>query len=332
MSGHSKAYLSKCQVSLSISGLGLVGFGRIDTLRPAGLPVVGVAILAMALVPVLRLRFLGAVVLLAGLRGGRVGRQPVEVLGHGRTGQAANQKGAGNDQKAEVAKAVEEGCHQVTTPYQRSVCHAGVAAINICAVGRLRSLVIACVAVAAVGACGPFCLSGKVTLSNATVDASYKCPNPANDLAYTVHGSVDLDNSTSKDLTIKSMSEAGTLVDVHGAWSIGSVGQKYDATIDTFSPKSVKSGNKATHQVHHSLQLHELRAGPEHLRRLRAEDLDRQQRGHLHHRHRQAPPGHHLTMSPMEGGAMPKPSEQAKAAFTKLVPGRADGDPATDVR
>ncbi|HEX3509404.1 MAG TPA: hypothetical protein VHW94_13550 [Candidatus Dormibacteraeota bacterium] len=112
--------------------------------------------------------------------------------------------------------------------------------------GRLRSLVVACVAVAAVGACGPFCLSGKVTLSNATVDANYKCPNPANDLAYTVHGSVDLDNSTSKDLTIKSMSEAGTLVAVHGAWSIGSVGQKYDETIDTFSPKSVKSGNKAT--------------------------------------------------------------------------------------
>jgi hypothetical protein len=102
------------------------------------------------------------------------------------------------------------------------------------------------VAVAAVGACGPFCLSGKVTLSNATVDATYKCPNPANDLPYTVHGSVDLDNSTSKDLTIKTMSEAGVLVDVHGAWSIGSVGQKYDETIDTFSPKSVKSGNKAT--------------------------------------------------------------------------------------
>jgi hypothetical protein len=101
-------------------------------------------------------------------------------------------------------------------------------------------------AVAAVGACGPFCLSGKVTLSNATVDASYKCPNPANDLAYTLHGSVDLDNSTSKDLTIKSMSETGTLVDVHGAWSIGSIGQKYDATIETFSPKSVKSGNKAS--------------------------------------------------------------------------------------
>ncbi|HXC79953.1 MAG TPA: hypothetical protein VNU19_23210 [Candidatus Acidoferrum sp.] len=111
---------------------------------------------------------------------------------------------------------------------------------------RLRSLVIACVAIAAVGACGPFCLSGKVTLSNASVDASYKCPNPASNLSYTVHGSLDLDNSTSKDLTIKTMSEAGVLVAVHGAWSIGSVGQKYNETINTFTPKSVKSGNKAT--------------------------------------------------------------------------------------
>jgi len=121
-----------------------------------------------------------------------------------------------------------------------------VVAINICAVGRFRSLAIACVAVAAVGACGPFCLSGKVTLSNVHVDSTYKCPNPAKDLPYTVHGSLDLDNSTSKDLTIKTMSNAGVLIDVHGAWNIGSVGQKYDETIDTFSPKSVKSGNKAT--------------------------------------------------------------------------------------
>jgi TfoX/Sxy family transcriptional regulator of competence genes len=33
-------------------------------------------------------------------------------------------------------------------------------------------------------------------------------------------------------------------------------------------------------------------------------------------------------MSPMEGGAMPKPSELAKAAFTKLVP----GEPAVTMR
>ena len=117
---------------------------------------------------------------------------------------------------------------------------------NICAVRRLPRLVVACVAVAAVGSCGPFCLSGKVSLSNAGVDASYKCPNPANNLRYTVHGSLDLDNSTSKDLTIQTMSEEGVLVGVHGAWSIGSVGQKYDAAIDDFTPKKVRSGNKST--------------------------------------------------------------------------------------
>jgi hypothetical protein len=113
-------------------------------------------------------------------------------------------------------------------------------------VGRLRSLAIACLAIAVVGACGPFCLSGKVTLSNAHVDASYKCPSPATDHSYQVHGSLDVDNSTSKDLTIKSMSESGVLVAVHGSWNIGSVGQKFDQAIDTFSPKSVKSGGKAT--------------------------------------------------------------------------------------
>lgn len=83
--------------------LGLVGFGWIDTLRPAGLPFVAAAILAVAMVPMLRLRFLGAVARLAWLRRGRVGRQPVEVLGHDRPSQAANQKGARNDEKTEVA-------------------------------------------------------------------------------------------------------------------------------------------------------------------------------------------------------------------------------------
>lgn len=111
---------------------------------------------------------------------------------------------------------------------------------------RLRSLAIAGLAIAAIGACGPFCLSGKVTLNNARLDSSYKCPNPANNLPYDLHGSLDMDNSTSNTLTIKSMSEAGTLVDVHGSWSIGSVGQKFDEPIATFSPKSVKSGDKAT--------------------------------------------------------------------------------------
>jgi hypothetical protein len=106
--------------------------------------------------------------------------------------------------------------------------------------------VIAGFAIAAMGACGPFCLSGKVTLSNAHVDPTYSCPNPARDLPYDLHGSLDVDNSTTKTLTIKSMSDSDTLVDVHGSWNIGSVGQKYGGPIDRFSPKSIKSGDKAT--------------------------------------------------------------------------------------
>lgn len=125
---------------------------------------------------------------------------------------------------------------------------------------RLRSLAIACFAIAAVGACGPFGLSGKVTLSNAHVDASHKCPNPANDLPYDVNGSVDVDNSTSSTLTVKSMSESGTLVDVHGAWSIGSVGQKYDQQVSTFSPTSIKSGDQAT--VKFTLKFNCTNSGP----------------------------------------------------------------------
>jgi hypothetical protein len=46
-------------------------------------------------------------------------------VGRGGFGHAANQQWAGDSQQNEAAKAVGEGCHQVTTPYQRSVCHSG---------------------------------------------------------------------------------------------------------------------------------------------------------------------------------------------------------------
>jgi hypothetical protein len=120
--------------------------------------------------------------------------------------------------------------------------------------------VVASLAVIAVGACGPFCLSGKVTLSNAHADASYKCPNPAKEHPYDIHGSIDVDNSTRNTLTIKSMTEAGVLVAVHGAWNIGSLGQKYNQTIDNYSPKSIKSGDKTT--IKFSLQLTCTSSGP----------------------------------------------------------------------
>ena len=62
----------------------------------------------------------------------------------------------------------------------------------------------------------------------------YKCPNPATNLPYDVHGSVDLDNSTSNTLT--------------------------DAQINTFSPKSVRSGDKAT--IKFTVQFNCTNSGP----------------------------------------------------------------------
>lgn len=122
----------------------------------------------------------------------------------------------------------------------------GRRATKICAVGRLGSLAIACLAIAAVGACGPFCRSDKIALSNARVDPTFNCPNPSTDRPYDVHGSLDVDNGTGNSVTIKSVSEADELVDVHGAWNIGDVGTKSEDPVDTFSPKSVKAGDKAT--------------------------------------------------------------------------------------
>ena len=110
---------------------------------------------------------------------------------------------------------------------------------------RLRRLAIAGLAIAAVGACGPFCQSGKVTVSNARVDATFSCPDPSTKFPYEVHATIDVDNSTGNILTIKSISETDTLVAIHGSWT-GSVGAQDRGPIDNYSPKSVTSGGKAT--------------------------------------------------------------------------------------
>jgi hypothetical protein len=116
---------------------------------------------------------------------------------------------------------------------------------KISAVGRLRGLVIAGLAIAAIGACGPFCMSGKVAVSNAKVDSSFQCPNPSTDHPYDVHGSIDVDNGTGNNLTIKSMSETNVTVAIHGSWS-GPLNAKGGGDVANISPKSVKSGDQAT--------------------------------------------------------------------------------------
>jgi hypothetical protein len=99
--------------------------------------------------------------------------------------------------------------------------------------------------VAAMGACGPFCGSGKVAVTNARVDSSFSCPHPADQFQYVIHATMVVDNPTGKTLTIKSISEENTTVAIHGNWT-GQLGAKGSETITNFSPTSVKSGDKAT--------------------------------------------------------------------------------------
>jgi hypothetical protein len=160
--------------------------------------------------------------------------------------QPTEKQGARNKKDAEVPKTLEEGGYQVTPPTNAVGASSGRSPTNICGVERIERLAIAGLAIAAMGACGPFCLSGKVTVANARVDPTYSCPNPSNKFSYDVHGTMDVNNSTSNTLTIKSMSEVDTLVAVHGSWTIGSLGEKFGGPIDIFSPKSIKPGDKAT--------------------------------------------------------------------------------------
>jgi hypothetical protein len=99
--------------------------------------------------------------------------------------------------------------------------------------------------VLAVGACGPFCLSGKVVVTNAHMDSQFSCPKGSKDLGYDAHGTLQVDNQTSHTLTIKSIASAATVVKVSGLWG-GKVGDKSGADNLTFSPKTIASGSKAT--------------------------------------------------------------------------------------
>jgi len=98
----------------------------------------------------------------------------------------------------------------------------------------------------AMGACVPFCgIGAKFSLSNAHVDAEYKCPFPSNEAPYQVHGSIDADNSTTGAVTIKSMSEQDELVATAGEWN-GPKTAKAGGPITNFSPKSMASGATST--------------------------------------------------------------------------------------
>jgi len=109
-----------------------------------------------------------------------------------------------------------------------------------------RSWVAAAFLVLVVGACGPFCGNGKLNLSNAKLNpTSFTCPSGAQNYSYDIKGTVDLDNQTSKKITIRSMSTSAQILKLVGDnWS-AKVGDKSGADDIDYSPKSIASGTKA---------------------------------------------------------------------------------------
>jgi hypothetical protein len=113
-------------------------------------------------------------------------------------------------------------------------------------VSRFFKTALSASLVVAMGACVPICgIGAKFSLSNAHVDSEYKCPYPSTDAPYQVHGSIDADNSTTKAVTIKSMSEDDQLVSTAGDWN-GPKTAKGGGPITNFSPKSIASGANST--------------------------------------------------------------------------------------
>ena len=110
-------------------------------------------------------------------------------------------------------------------------------------VSRLAKTAPLLLVIAIVGACsigGP----STFTLNSASVDDSYICPTSANDLAYTLHATIGVENGTSSTVTIRSVAVVMTLASVKGGW-LEHVGDKYDASGVTVSADSVGAGSTA---------------------------------------------------------------------------------------
>jgi hypothetical protein len=83
------------------------------------------------------------------------------------------------------------------------------------------------------------------TLNSASVDATYTCPVGAADAPYDLKGVIDVRNSTSNAVMIKSVAAVMTLVAVKGSW-LEKVGDKYQASDIGVSPQTVASGTSAS--------------------------------------------------------------------------------------
>ena len=110
----------------------------------------------------------------------------------------------------------------------------------------MRRRIAIAILIGAVGACGPFCGNGKLNLSNGRLSpTSFTCPLNATDYGYFLNGTVDADNQTGKNITIKSAATNVTVVKLAGSWGL-KVGDKSGASNIDFTPKSIGSGQKTT--------------------------------------------------------------------------------------
>ena len=160
----------------------------------------------------------------------------------------------------------------------------------------MRRWIAIAILLGAVGACGPLCGNGKLNLSNAQVGpSSFNCPVNATDYAYSLKGSIDADNQTSQNITIKSMTTTATVTKLNGPkWEI-SVGQKSGDDQVTFSPKSVSSGSKTTIRFTTGWKMHQPGYGPgQHLRRFLASAQPGDERGNYKI---DLPGGHRMKMA-----------------------------------
>jgi hypothetical protein len=85
-------------------------------------------------------------------------------------------------------------------------------------------------------------------LTNASVDQSYQCPVGANNAPYELHTTVDAHNTTSKSVTINSVTADLTLEAINGPW-LEKVGDKYQTSNVTVAPANVAPGAKASLKV-----------------------------------------------------------------------------------
>ena len=82
---------------------------------------------------------------------------------------------------------------------------------------RLAKTALPLLLIAVVGGCS---IGGPSTfiLNSASVDESYVCPTSANDLPYTLHAAIGVQNGTTSTVTIRSVAVVMILASVKGGW------------------------------------------------------------------------------------------------------------------